>query len=88
MAISEEVDQALTELRAAITKYYSVIEPDVYVGDWLVVVSKESVSLAANGATGVGLTTPDAQPAYRTAGLLSVAGEMAVYDFDYEEDAD
>lgn len=85
MATHEEVQEALAALRSAITTYFSVIEPDAYIDDWMLVVHKQSIALSQDNTSAVGLVIPDGQPAYRTAGLLSVAGEMAVYDFEDDD---
>lgn len=64
---------AKDKLRAAITEYYSIVQPDAYVSDWALVTHKESIQLEQNGESAVGLLVPTGQGFHVTRGLLEVA---------------
>lgn len=64
---------AKEKLAAAVHDYYSVIEPDTFVSDWILIIHKESSDLHARGMSGIRWTTDDEQPYHRTVGLITVA---------------
>lgn len=75
MATDEETQLAKDKLRAAILEWYSVIDPDVFVDDWVLIVHKESTEMLADGQSSLGITVPTGQPFHRTTGLVIEAGK-------------
>lgn len=72
--ITDEVATAAKDkLRAAITEYYHVVQPDAYVSDWALLTHKETISLEQEGASAVGMLVPTGQSFHVTRGLLEIA---------------
>lgn len=69
----EEAQAAKTVLKAAITEYYRIVQPEAYVSDWALVTHKETISMEAEGESAVGLLVPTGQAFHVTRGLLEVA---------------
>lgn len=69
---------AKDKLAIAVREYFEVMEPDVYVDDWALVVHKDSISLTAEGHTMVSTVVPTGQAFHRTAGLLTLAQHSVV----------
>lgn len=82
MITDEEAEVAKTQLRAAIAAYYEAIEPEVYVDDWVLLVHKDSIDMAQQNVSSIGMVVPTGQPFHRTAGLVLLGGQMV----DYRED--
>lgn len=70
--MSDPGAEARAELGRAVTAYMQVVEPDIYVAEWVLVTHKQSVEMEANGQPAVGITTPE-QSWPLTRGLLDIA---------------
>lgn len=82
MATDEEAREANDALGKAVRQYHKVISPDAYVDDWVVVVHKESVALAAEDSSVVSTAPQYEQPFHRTAGLLAISYSEVKRSFD------
>lgn len=73
MADEDIETTAKAKLVAAITAYYSEVEPDAYVGAFVLIAHKESIELEQAGQSAVGVLEKTGQPFPMTRGLLDVA---------------
>lgn len=69
----EQAQDAKAVLRAAITEYYSIVQPGAYVSDWALVTHKETIEMEQSGESSVGLLAPTGQGFHVTRGLLEIA---------------
>lgn len=72
--------EAHEALSAAINDFYKIADPDMFVGDWTLVVHKESSQLHAEGMSAIRWVSAEGQPYHRTVGLLTVASKVASGD--------
>lgn len=63
--------EAKEELEKAIKAFYAKVEPEMYIEDWVLVVSKASTELIVRNQSIVSLTVPYGQAFHRTTGLLT-----------------
>lgn len=75
MVDDDTYEQAKTQLEAAITAYYSAVEPDAYVSAWVLVTHKESIELAHADQSAVEVLIKTGQAFPMTRGILDVALE-------------
>lgn len=80
MLSDEEAQAAKDKLERAIKEYYAIIQPGIYIDDWVLLVHKDSVELTANNESIVSHLTPTGQPFHRTVGLMKVAMDAELAD--------
>lgn len=76
MAYEEETEEAKGELRAAILKFHAVIDPEMFIGDWVLIVHKSSKEMVAEGTSLLGIVVPTDQYFHRTTGLVVEASKI------------
>jgi len=81
----EQVQKAKDELSSAINTYYSVIEPDSFVEEWVLVTHKRSIEWEQENTSVIGVATPTGQSWVVRRGMLEVAcdGERKHMDDEY-----
>lgn len=71
----EEVSAAKDTLECALRDYYQLVEPEVLITAWALIVHKVSDEMDEEGVSSIGVLTPTGQIFPLTRGLLDVALE-------------
>lgn len=74
----DDAQAAKDKLEKAIKEYYTSLDADVYIDDWVLVVHKDSLALAAENQSVVSTLAATSQSFHRTAGLLTIAQKASV----------
>lgn len=83
----DEAQAAKDLLNAHIKTYYEQVSPGDYVSDWVLITHRQSIALAQEDNSAVGVLTPTGQSFVTTRGLLAIGAEVETLSFA-EEDED
>lgn len=78
--MGEDQETAVTahqKLSAAVHEFYQSIDPEAFIGDWVLVVHKDTAELHAEGTSAIRWVAAEEQAFHRTVGLLTVAADVA-----------
>lgn len=81
----ERAEAAKQRLGAAIRTYYEEVTDGDYVSDWVLITHRQSIQLAQEDNTAVGVLTPTGQSFVTTRGLLAIGAEVETLSFEEED---
>lgn len=84
----ETWEAARRELGSAVTRYFSIVDPEVFVTAFVLVANKESVALERDNLSAVGVVTPEGQPWPLTTGMLVIASDSQRRDIAWKSGQD
>lgn len=82
----DEAQAAKDILNAQIKTYYEAVSPGDYVSDWVLITHRQSIALAQEDNSAVGVLTPTGQSFVTTRGLLAIGAEVETLSFEEEDD--